>query len=163
MIRLHHSPAPGPRDAQGPEARLEFEYFDHGADVGVRGFGATPAEAFEGAAAALFSLLSGDPSAVQPAVEERVELAAVGLEELLVAFLNELISLADARHLVFGDFSVRLEGSNAGPYRLSASARGELFDPARHAFTVQPKGATYTGLRVVREGGRWIAQCVVDV
>jgi SHS2 domain-containing protein len=28
---------------------------------------------------------------------------------------------------------------------------------------VQPKGATYTGLRVAQEGDGWIAQCVVDV
>ena len=142
---------------------MEFEHFDHGADVGVRGFGATPAEAFEGAATALFALLAEDPSTVRGVVEERIELTAPGLPELLVAFLNELNSLADTRHLVFGDFVVRIEGSDPGPYRLSASARGEPFDPQRHESTVQPKGATYTGLRVAREADRWVAQCVVDV
>lgn len=142
---------------------MEFEHFDHGADVGVRGFGATPAEAFEGAATALFALLAEDPSTVRGVVEERIELTAPGLPELLVAFLNELNSLADTRHLVFGDFVVRIEGSDPGPYRLSASAWGEPFDPQRHESTVQPKGATYTGLRVAREADRWVAQCVVDV
>jgi SHS2 domain-containing protein len=141
---------------------MRFEQFDHGADVGVRGFGATPDEAFEGAAAALFALLAEDLSAVRPLVEERIEIEARGLPELLVAFLNELISLSDARRLVFSSFSVSIEG--LGPARhLSASARGEPFDPERHAFTVMPKGATYTALRVEREGDRWVAQCVVDV
>jgi SHS2 domain-containing protein len=142
---------------------MEFEHFEHGADIGVRGFGATPAEAFVGAAQALFSLLAERPSSVRAAAEERIEVEAPGLEELLVAYLNELISLADARRLVFGEFSVEIEGGGARPYRLSARARGEPFDPDRHEWTVQPKGATYTSLRVAREGERWVAQCVVDV
>ena len=167
MIRLHHSPGRRTRPRSSPAGNsgegVEFEHFEHGADVGVRGFGATAAEAFEGAAHALFALLAEEPSTVRAAVEERIQIEAPGMEELLVAFLNELISLADARHLVFGGFSVAIEGGGARPFRLSARARGEPFDPDRHEWTVQPKGATYTGLRVAREGDRWIAQCVVDV
>ena len=143
---------------------MDFEQFEHGADVGVRGFGSTPAEAFEGAAHALFALLAESPASVHPEVEEGFELEAPGLEELLVAYLNELISLADTKHLVFGAFEVEIrEGGGAGPWRLAARARGEPFDPGRHEWTVQPKGATYTALRVAREAGRWLAQCVVDV
>lgn len=142
---------------------MKFEHFEHAADVGVRGFGATPAEAFEGAALAVCALLSEDPSRVRTSLEESFELRAAGLEELLVAYLNEIISLADTRGLVFGDFEVRIEGGGSAGYTLSAKARGELFDPARHEWTVQPKGATYTGLRVARDGQRWVAQCVVDV
>jgi hypothetical protein len=37
-----------------------WEHFEHGADVGVRGRGDTPARAFEEAARALFSLLCAD-------------------------------------------------------------------------------------------------------
>jgi SHS2 domain-containing protein len=139
-----------------------FEQFEHGADVGVRGFGPTPAEAFEAAAAALFTLLSADLSRVRPAASERIALEAPALDELLVAFLNELISLSDARHLVFGRVSVRIEEAG-GRFRLSAVAEGEPFDPARHDFTVVPKGASFTALRVASEDGRWLAQCVVDV
>ena len=34
---------------------------------------------------------------------------------------------------------------------------------ARHQPAVEVKGATWTGLRVAREGGSWVAECVVDV
>ncbi len=142
---------------------MKFEHFEHGADVGVRGFGATAGEAFEGAARALFDLLAEGGSAVRSEVEEHFEVEAPGLEELLVAFLNELISIADTRGLVFGDFRVEIRGGGSTPFRLAARARGEPFDPARHEFTVQPKGATYTGLRVAQEDSRWVAQCVIDV
>ncbi len=87
---------------------MAFEQFEHGADVGVRGFGATPAEAFEAAAQALFALLTEDPGRVRAEVEERLEVEAADLEGLLVAFLDELISLSDARRLVFGRFDVAI-------------------------------------------------------
>ena len=139
------------------------EHFEHGADVGVRGSGSTPEEAFEGAAQALFRLLAEDASAVSPDREEHFECFAAGLEDLLVAYLNELISLADTNGLVFGRFAVRIEDTPDRRFRLSARAWGEPIDPARHRSTVLPKGATYTALRVGRQDGCWVAQCVVDV
>jgi SHS2 domain-containing protein len=132
-------------ESGGPERRVvvNFEHFEHGADVGVRGFGATPAEAFEAAAQALFALLfEGPSSAVRAEVEERVKVEAPNLEELLVAFLNELISIADTRRLVFGSFQVDISGGSSNSLRLEARARGEPFDPDRHEFTVVPKGVT---------------------
>jgi SHS2 domain-containing protein len=143
--------------------KVSSEHFEHGADVGVRGFGTIPAEAFEGAAQALFALLVDEPARVRPLVEEQLEVEAADLEELLVAFLNELISIADVRRLVFGRFQVEISGGSSNPFRLKARVQGEPFDPERHEFTVVPKGATYTALRVARDEGRWVAQCVVDV
>ena len=142
---------------------MTFEHFEHGADVGVRGRGATADEAFAGAACALFSLFAEDLASVRPETEERFVCEAEGLDALLVAFLNELISLADSRRLVFGAFDVSIGRSGAGGFRLEGRARGERFDPARHAATVEPKGATFTELRVAEEAGRSVAQCVVDV
>lgn len=139
-----------------------WEHFEHGADVGVRGRGETPARAFEEAASALFSLLSADLSAIRPTVEERVSCDAAKLDELLVAFLNELLFLFDSRHTVFGRFEVEIEEA-PDSVRLTAVAKGEPFDPDRHEFTVLPKGATFTALDVARRDGQWVAQCVVDV
>jgi SHS2 domain-containing protein len=140
-----------------------YEHFEHGADIGVRGFGRTPAEAFTRCAEALFSLLAHDLRGVRPLVEERFACQAPGLEELLVAFLNELIFLADSRGFVFGRFEVAIETDSSGSHRLTGVARGEPLDPERHESTVEPKGATFTQLRVAQEEGQWVAQCVVDV
>jgi tRNA nucleotidyltransferase (CCA-adding enzyme) len=49
-------------------------------------------------------------------------------------------------------------------HRLDAVAWGEPVDRLRHEPAVEPKGASYTELRVTRrEDGAWVAQCVVDV
>jgi len=145
------------------ETRPPSEQFGHGADVGVRGRGATPEEAFAGAALALEALFARDPASVRPVREETITCRAAGLEELLLDFLDELIFVFATRRLVFSRFDIGIEESAPGAWALRARASGERWDPSRHEATVEPKGATFTALRVGREGGGWVAQCVVDV
>jgi len=139
------------------------EHFEHGADVGVRGRGATPAEAFAGAAAALGSLWAADASSVRPQLTRSVVCEAEDLERLLVAFLDELIFLFATRRILLASLDVEIDAPPGGPARLVARGTGERYDPARHESTVEPKGATFTALRVAPESGGWVAQCVVDV
>jgi SHS2 domain-containing protein len=48
--------------------------------------------------------------------------------------------------------------------RLSGTLWGEPADAKRHAPVCEPKGATYTALRVAQDAdGFWSASCVVDV
>ncbi len=133
------------------------ELFPHGADVGVRGRGPTVGSAFEQAALALTSVVT-DPAGVVSRERSVVECEAPDREQLLVDFMNEIVSEMSARRMVFGELEVTIEGN-----RLRATVWGEPVDLERHAPEVEPKGVTSTELRVAREGDEWIAQCVVDV
>jgi len=137
--------------------RAHWEHFEHGADIGVRGLDATKAGAFEQAALALTAVVA-DPASVRAA--ERIALACEAPDDelLLAAWLNALVYEMSTRRMLFSRFAVRLE--NGG---LQAEAWGEPVDPARHEPAVEVKGATYTQLRVAREGDGWLAQTVVDV
>ena len=144
-----------------PAAR--WEHFRHGSDVGVRGLGATQAEAFEQAALAL-TAVACDPARVEPRELQAIDCAAPDSELLLVDFLNALIYLSATRRLLFGRVEVRLETAAPSGQRLSARAWGEPVDAARHEPAVEVKGATLTALAVgPRPEGGWLAQCVVDV
>lgn len=134
-----------------------WEHFAHDADVGVRGVGASRAEAFEQVALAMMAVVV-DLEAVRPA--ERVDIECEGLDDelLLAEWLNRIVYEMASRHMLFCRFSVRLEG-----LRLHGAAWGEPVDRERHQPAVEVKGATYTALRVAREGGEWLAQTVVDV
>ena len=134
------------------------EHFPHGADIGIRGIGRTRDEAFEQAALALTKVIT-DPSGVALREPVEVECAAPDDRLLLADWLNRLIYEMAVRHMVFGRFSVAIDGN-----RLRGRAWGEPVDPARHAPAAEPKGATFTALDVARRpDGAWIAQCVVDV
>ena len=134
-----------------------WEHFPHDADVGVRGFGATPAEAFEQAALALTAVVTA--AHVEPRSSVEIRCAAPDLELLFVDLLNAIIYEMAVRSMLFGRFDVRIEGT-----RLQATLWGESVDVARHAPASEPKGATYTALRVGKDAeGLWSAACVVDV
>jgi protein archease len=146
------TPAPRP---SSPMAR--WEHFPHGADIGLRGFGATPEEAFEQAARALTAAVTSADVAPKMAVEVCCE--APDRELLLVEWLNAVIYEMAVRRMLFGAFTVRIAGG-----RLEAALFGEPVDVARHAPASEPKGATYTALKVARDAaGVWSAACVVDV
>lgn len=135
-----------------------WEHFPHEADIGVRGRGESPDIAFEQAALGLTAVVT-DPSLVRNDEEVAISCEAPNLEVLLVDWLNELIYEMMTRSMLFGRFRVTIDG-----LRLSAEAAGEHVDRLRHEPVVEPKGATFTELRVSHDGeGQWVAQCVVDV
>jgi SHS2 domain-containing protein len=125
--------------------------------VGIRGSGATPAEAFGAAARALTSVVT-DPAGVRRTEGVEIRCEAAELDLLFLDWINALIFEMATRHMVFGDFAVRIDGT-----RLTASAWGEAVENARHDPAVEIKGATFTELKVTQAQGRWLAQCVVDV
>ncbi|HEY8520478.1 MAG TPA: archease [Gammaproteobacteria bacterium] len=141
-----------------PEPQARYEHFPHDADVGVRGFGRSAAEAFEQAALALTAAVT-DPARVAPEREVTLRCEAPDQELLLADWLNAVVYEMATRNMLFGRFSVRIDGT-----ALEGRAWGEPVDAAKHEPAVEVKGATYTGLRVAREpDGTWLAQCVVDV
>ena len=134
-----------------------WEHYEHGADLGVRGFGATQAQAFEQAALALTAAVT-DPRAVRPPEHIEIRCEAPDAELLLAGWLNALVYEMSTRKMLFSRFSVEIQGM-----RLKADAWGEPIDVARHHPAVEVKGATFTTLRVARHGDGWMAQTVVDV
>jgi len=135
-----------------------WEHFDHMADIGVRGFGATRELAFEQAAVALCAVIA-DPVNVAPREAVAIECEAPDEELLLAEWLNALVFEMSTRKMLFSRFVVRFEGT-----RLAGEAWGEGVDSSRHHPAVEVKGATYTELKVSRQqDGTWVAQCVVDV
>jgi SHS2 domain-containing protein len=135
-----------------------WQHFDHGADIGVHGSGPSLATALEEAAVALTAVVT-DPATVAADVAVRLECSAPDPELLLVDWLNAVIYEMATRGMLFSEFSVTLEGEH-----LHGKARGESVDVQRHQPAAEPKGATFTALRVYQEPeNTWHAQCVIDV
>lgn len=135
-----------------------WEHFPHDADIGVRGYGASIAEAFAQTAMALSAVIT-DPTMIAPHTAVEIKASASDHELLLVDWLNALIYEMATHKWLFSRFEVFIEDTT-----LNARAWGERVDPARHHPAVEVKGATYTELRVARiDDGSWLAQCVVDV
>ena len=135
-----------------------WEHFEHKADVGIRGYGATPAEAFTQCALALPAVIT-DLTQVTPRAPVVITCAALELDTLLLEWLGVLLLEMDLKKMLFSHFDVQIANG-----KLTATAWGEVVEPARHQPAVEVKAATYHALAVRQlDDGAWLAQCVVDV
>ncbi|MGH8620624.1 MAG: archease [Burkholderiales bacterium] len=132
------------------------DYFEHDADIGVAGRGATLEEAFESAAAATFAIMA-DLAAVRPEQSVTLAFEEADVEIALVRWLNLLLGLSHEHGLAFSRFWIERDGVN---WRGGASGEPWRRDLERG---VEVKGATLTMLEVRQDRDRWRARCVVDV
>jgi SHS2 domain-containing protein len=132
------------------------EYFEHGADIGVVGRGASIEEAFANAASAMFAIMV-EPVAVQPRLQVEVEFDEDDVELALVRWLNGLLSQAREHGVVLCRFALQRRGDH-----WHGSAQGEPWREA-HVRGTEVKGATLTALSVRQDAQGWQARCVVDV
>lgn len=140
------------------DTKAHWEHFSHGADIGIRGYGSTPASAFEQAALAMTAVVT-DIGLVRSEATIEIEAEAPDLDILFLDWINALVFEMAERRMLFGAFEVAIEGQ-----RLKAKAWGEEVSRDRHAPSVEVKGATFTELAVVEDKpGLWRAQCVIDV
>lgn len=141
---------------------IGWQTFEHEADVGVRGTGATVDEAFAGAALAMIAAIC-DPATVAAREPVAIECTAPDLELLLLDWLNALVFEMATRRMLFARFELAIAPADGGP-RLRATAWGDPVEVARHQPAAEVKGASFCELKVAQQAdGRWLAQCVVDV
>ena len=143
---------------------MPFSFFDHTGDIGVRLDGRTPNEIFRAAALA-FAASTTEVAQVAPRDTREFSLDGGALDLLLVDFLGEILYLFDARQFLLCDAEVHLERSLSveSAWRLQATLRGEVFDPARHRITLLVKAVTYHGLEFAEGPAGWHATVVLDV
>ena len=143
---------------------VKFETFEHGADIGIRGYGETLSEAFSNILKALATLLTEKKDWKDFNLKKSylIEIEAEFLDELLIIFINKILSLFYLEKILFLEFKGKIE-EKEGKYILKGEILGEKYLPENLGYGVEVKGATFTMAEVKKEKDLWIAQCVVDV
>lgn len=134
-----------------------WEQFDHTGDVGLRVRGDGLEDLFVAAARGLYDLLV-ETGPIRPQREDQLVVESERTDELLRAWLAELLYRFSAEGMIFGEFHLAVE-----PTRLTARLRGEAFDAARHRLRTELKAVTYHGLFARREKNGWIAEIIFDI
>jgi protein archease len=135
-----------------------FETFEHTADIGLAACGRTLGELFENAAMGLVDLMV-DPAGLREETRLEVSVSGQDRDALLVAWLNELLYVLDAR----GFLPRRCRVTRISDTDLAAELWGERVDRERHTLRRLVKAATYHGLRVTQTNGRWEARVILDL
>ena len=134
-----------------------FEVIDHTADVGIIAYGTDLKQTFANAARGMFSLITnlGRIRAIQ---SREVNVKSAGKENLLVAWLNELIYLFDTENIL----AKKIDINELDDEHLVAVVSGEKLDKARHQIKRGIKATTYHMLEIKYDGG-YRARVIFDI
>ena len=135
-----------------------YRIIEHTADIGIEVEASDRAGIFARSGQAMFDLMLGLRS-IGKTLRKPIQVGGDSTEELLVAWLNELLYVYAVERIVFSDFS----DTRLGKREFSATGLGEEFDPGKHSPAMEIKAATYHGMSVVHDGGRWKATIIFDV
>jgi SHS2 domain-containing protein len=135
-----------------------YELFEHTADIGIKVSGQELSQLFINAAVAVFDIMAeakGEPVAVTKTFQ--IDLETDDLDELLVTWLNELLSLSSAKGVIFHSFNVR----RIDERHLSALAGAGA--SSAHVIKTEIKAATYHELAITKGESGWQARIILDV
>ena len=138
--------------------RGSFCEIEHTADLAIEVTAGTLAGLFATTGEALFALIA-DPQTIEPRDEITVTATGSGPEELLHAWLCELL----AQFNLNGFIGARCDVERITTEQVEGIIKGEKLDLKRHRFYTEIKGVTYHDFKVWEEKGWWHARVIFDV
>lgn len=140
------------------EARTGWQCFDHTADVGLEVWATDMHGLLEEAAQAVAATMF-DQDSVAEEREHEFAVEAEEPEELLVAWLDEILYAFDAEHFV----TARAVVNRLDDGVVAGILVGQTYDPARHEQLVSVKAVTYHDLQIEETDRGLEVRIVLDV
>jgi len=136
---------------------MPYQPIDHTADLAIRVRADSLDGLFADAAFGMFSLIV-DPMPVRGTRKLAIRVDADDWEELMVAWLRELLYLWNAKQIglcAITDMAVT-------PYAVHAAVRVDTVHPRSHHVLNEIKAVTYHQIEVLSDTGGWTARVVFD-
>ena len=140
----------------------KFEILEHTADIGIIAYGKTKREIFINAAKGMFNIIVGNNSnLINNNFSYKITLKAKSLEDLLVAWLNELLYISETKLVILNKFEIK-DLSNS---KIEAEVEGIKINPPSVKIEKEIKATTYHCLEIKKdeESGLWSAQIIFDI
>ncbi|MBN1913966.1 MAG: archease [Candidatus Omnitrophica bacterium] len=135
-----------------------YEIIEHTADIGIRVRAKSLNFIFINLARAMFDIIAQKQNRRLIAQKKiKIKVSAETREELLVNWLNDILSLSCAKQLVFHDFKIdQLSDSGITSTALGSSMKN-------YKVNTEIKAATYHQLKIERVKSGWKAEVIFDV
>jgi SHS2 domain-containing protein len=139
----------------------EFEIIDHTADIGIVAYGKTKREVFINAAKGMFEIIAEENRDLKENFYAKIKLEAKSLEDLLIAWLNELLYISEVKLVILNKFIIK-ELSNG---QIKAEVGGTKINHLSIRIKREVKAVTYHRLEIKKdeESGLWSAQVIFDI
>jgi SHS2 domain-containing protein len=139
----------------------EFEIIDHTADIGIVAYGKTKREVFINAAKGMFEIIAGENRDLKENFYAKIKLEAKSLEDLLIAWLNELLYISEVKLVILNKFIIK-ELSDG---QIKAEVGGTKINHLSVRIKREVKAVTYHRLEIKKDegSGLWRAQVIFDI
>jgi SHS2 domain-containing protein len=139
----------------------EFEIIDHTADIGIVAYGKTKREVFINAAKGMFEIIAGENRDLKENFYDKIKLEAKSLEDLLIAWLNELLYISEVKLVILNKFKIK-ELSDG---QIKAEVGGTKINHLSVRIKREVKAVTYHRLEIKKDegSGLWRAQVIFDI
>lgn len=135
-----------------------YEVIPHTADIGIRAYGKDLRELFKNTAYGMFDIIA-DLDGLTGSVTQSIEVKASNKEELLVAWLGELLYNFYTKQIIFFDFDIE----ELNETHLKAKASGRHIGENRNRLKTEIKAVTYHELKIEEKQGNFSATVIFDV
>ncbi|MCM8771289.1 MAG: archease [Candidatus Omnitrophica bacterium] len=136
----------------------KYTLIEHTADIGIQVYGRNLKELFRNAAEGMFEIIA-DLKNVRPKMSFKINLKETNIEDLLVAWLRELLYRYNSKGILFKKFFIK----SLDNFRLEAEASGEKFNPKLHLLKTEVKAVTYSDLQVEKIETGFKTQIIFDI
>ena len=135
---------------------MPFEEKEHTADILMHVWASDMPSLFVECGHALMAIMY--PGDANPDCSFSFHVTGRDSEELLQAFLSELLCLTEIENVVFSDITVTISDGC-----LVASLSGELFDREKHGGGTEVKGISFNGLAITQKNDEYALDILFDV
>lgn len=135
-----------------------YEQFPHTADIGVHVYGRTMKELFQNAAFSMFDIIA-DLEGLKESVSIDIKLSSPNRDELLVAWLDELLYNFYTKSMIFSRFEIE----DLTDTSIKAKAYGRDIGSNRNRLKTEIKAITYSGLAVKKAEEGFQVDIIFDV
>lgn len=138
---------------------MGVRFLEHTADVAIEVRARSLEGCFARAAAGMFACFTA-PNGVSTSIQTvEVDVEADGVDELLVAWLEELLYQSEVKGLALHEFTV----TQVSKQRVKGSARGPLYGDGSQTTGPAVKAVTRHGFELRKSRGYWVARILFDV
>ncbi len=135
-----------------------FEIVDHTADIAMRAYGSTLKELFQNAALGMFNILA-DLEGIKSSTEIAIKVDGIDKEELLIAWLEELLYNFYTKNIIFSEFNI----TELTDTDLAAKVKGRFVGENKNRLKSEIKAATRHELKIGKKDDQYETQIVFDV
>jgi len=136
-----------------------YRELPHTSDALMEAYGRTLPEAFANAARAMMSVML-DVRRVRGTLNGLCETGGTDMESLLYNWLECVLNEFQIGGRAFTRFHVDID---ARSFALSATMKGEHYDPSRHGMGRDVKAVTYHSMSIGRRGDLYYARFLLDL